>query len=346
MKSPESFLPDFCSLQTTFTLVIASLLLAFVLSLADFSAAFGFWSDFGLRSFFIIWIVLFSGATLCVLHSRLVRLSPARGGFATFIVVQAVALAATTIAQKHFGQFGYSDLEGSDFATFELRVLGVSSLVTAAWLRYQYIQARWRLQSRAEVLARLDALQARMHPHFLFNSLNTVAGLIREDPPAAEALLLDMAEVFRAILRKSAKLVPLSEEIDLARQYLNIEQRRLGKRLEIVWNLEGVPEDALIPPLSLQPLVENALRHGIEISREGGKVEISGQYNRAGVVLSVSNTLPEPDAADARPGNREAVANLKARLEACFEDRGRLYTGQADGRYVARIVIPYLTQLP
>ena len=205
MKRSDSFIPDFCSLQTTFILVLVSLLLAFVLSLADFSEHFGFWPDFGLRSFFIIWVVLLSGATLCILHSRLVRLSPAWGGIATFTVVQAIAVMATAIAREPFTQFGYSELASGDPVSFELRVLGVSSLVTAAWLRYQYIQSCWRLQSRAEVLTRLDALQARMHPHFLFNSLNAVAGLIREDPPAAEALLLDMAEVYRAILRKDVR---------------------------------------------------------------------------------------------------------------------------------------------
>jgi two-component system sensor histidine kinase AlgZ len=341
MNPSESFLPDFCSLQTTFVLVVSSLLLAFVLTLADFSPDYGFWSDLGLRAFFIIWIVLLSGAVLCRLRSRLARLGPVRSGIATFAVVQGVAVAVAAVARSGLAGIDLGLPAVRDSAGFGLRVLAASSLVTAAWLRYQYVQSRWRLQSRAEVSARLDALQARMQPHFLFNSLNAIAGLVRQDPAKAEELVLDMADVLRAILRKDAKLVPLVEEIELTRQYLRIEQQRLGERLTVAWNLEQAPTDALIPPLCLQPLVENALRHGIEKLAEGGRVAISGRLTRKGLVLTVGNTLPEAESRLARPGNREAVDNLRARLEACFQDRARLYTSVVDGCYLARIVMPY-----
>lgn len=346
MKSSESFLPDFCSLETAFVLILSSLLLAFVLTLADFSPVYGFWSDFGLRAFFIIWIVLSSGVVLCAVRNRLLRLAPVRAGIATFWVVQTVALLVIAVVQGYFAQLGYGRPPQSDFVSFSLRVLAVSSVVTIAWLRYQYVQSCWQMQSRAEVLARLDALQARMHPHFLFNSLNTVAALIRENPPMAEELLLDIAEVFRAILRKDAQLVPLADEVSLARQYLRIEHQRLGQRLHVAWDLMGVPEDALIPPLSLQPLLENAIRHGIEISPEGGVVEIGGRIDRKSITLTIHNPLPKHTGPNPRAGNRQAVVNLRARLEACFGDRGRLDIRRADGRYQARITIPYLTETP
>lgn len=339
MNPTESFLPDFCSLPTAFLLVVSSLLLAFVLTLADFKPEYGFWSDLGQRAFFIIWIVLPGGAILCALRKRLSGLTPGRVGLAAFAVVQGVALAVAAVVQS--GALGYGLPARQEPAEFMLRVLAVSSLVTAAWLRYQYAQSRWRMQSRAELSARLEALQARMQPHFLFNSLNTVAGLIREDPARAEELVLDLADVFRAVLKKEAKLVPLAEEIGLTRQYLHIEQQRLGERLAVSWDLEQAPLDALLPPLSLQPLVENAIRHGIEKLAEGGRVAVSGRLTRKGLVLTVSNTLPEAESRLARPGNREAVANLRARLEACFQDRARLYTSLADGCYQARIVMPY-----
>jgi two-component system sensor histidine kinase AlgZ len=342
MKPPESFLPNFCSLPNAFMLVLSSLLLAFVLTLADFSPGHGFWSDLGLRSFFIIWVALPSGAVLCGLQSRLARFGAVGGGIAVFCVVQTVTMTVAVVAQTCLAGIGYG-LPGAESAALaNLRILAVSSLVTAAWLRYQYIQACLRLQSRAEVSARLDALQARMQPHFLFNTLNTIAGLIRESPAAAEELLLDMAEVLRAILKKDDRMVPLSEEVGLTRQYLHIEQQRLGERLNVAWDLERVPQDALIPPLSLQPLVENAIRHGIDTSPEGGRVGISGRFTRKGLVLTVSNTVPEAAARRARPGARQALSNLRARLDACFHGRGRLYMSMADGRYQARIVIPYL----
>lgn len=346
MKPPESFLPDFCSLQTTFVLVLASLLLALVLTLDDFLPAYGFWPELGLHAFFIIWVVLLSGTVLCIARNRLLRLDPVRGGIATFCIVQTVTFTVTMVAQADLAEIGYRRPSDEDFSSFSLRILAASSLVTLAWLRYQYVQARWRAQSRAEALARLDALQARMHPHFLFNSLNTVAALIRENPPMAEELLLDIAEVFRAILRKDAQLVPLADEVSLARQYLRIEHQRLGQRLHVAWDLMGVPEDALIPPLSLQPLLENAIRHGIEISPEGGVVEIGGRIDRKSITLTIHNPLPKHTGPNPRAGNRQAVVNLRARLEACFGDRGRLDIRRADGRYQARITIPYLTEAP
>ncbi len=344
MKPTESFLPNFCSLTTAFVLVMASLLLAFVLTLADFSPDYDFFTDLGLRAFFIAWIALLSGAILCGLRRRLAGLGAIRGGVAAFATVQAVALSVAALAQGGLARLGYGLPSGQDAAGFYARILAISALVTLAWLRYQYVQSRWHWQIRAETLARLDALQARMQPHFLFNSLNTVASLISKDPATAEEVLLDFAEVFRAILKKGSKLVPLDEEIALTRQYLSIERHRLGSRLEIAWNLEQAPGDALIPPLSLQPLVENAIRHGIEPALGGGRLEIHGRLARDRLVLSIRNTLPEEDACLSRPGNREAVANLRARLEGCFPERARLYTSLADGHYQVRLVIPYLAR--
>jgi two-component system sensor histidine kinase AlgZ len=341
MNPSEPFLPDFCSLRTTLMLVVSSLLLAFVLTLADFSPDYGFWTDLSLRAFFIIWIVLLSGAVLCGLRSRLIRLGPMQGGIATFLLVQTVALVAAAVAQSGLVGVKLGLPAERDPAGFGLRVLAASSLITAAWLRYQYVQSRWRLQSRAEVSARLDALQARMQQHFLFNSLNAIAGLVRENPAKAEDLVLDMADVLRAILRKDARLVRLSEEIGLTRQYLHIEQQRLGDRLEVAWDVNAAPQDALIPPLSLQPLVENAIRHGIEKLSQGGRIAIAVRLTGKGLVLTVSNTLPESESLGKRSGNRAAVANLRARLEACFQDRARFYTSVVDGCYQVRIVMPY-----
>jgi two-component system sensor histidine kinase AlgZ len=341
MKPSESFLPDFCSLATALVLVIASLLLAFVLTLADFSPYYGFFVDLGLRAFFIAWIVLLSGALLCWLRPALAGLSPAWEGCLAFATAQAATALVAACAENGFAGFGHILPSGQDPTAFYARVLAVSALVTAAWLRYQYVQSRWRWQARAETLARLDALQARMQPHFLFNSLNTVASLIGKDPAAAEEALLDFAEVFRAILKKDAKLVRLEEELALTRQYLSVERHRLGSRLAVAWKLEQAPLDALVPPLSLQPLVENAIRHGIERSVQGGAVEIEGRLLRKSLELTVANTLPEGEDRQARPGVGEALANLRARLEACFPDHARLEAERIDGRYRVRIVVPY-----
>jgi two-component system sensor histidine kinase AlgZ len=339
---PDAFLPDFCVLDTTLVLVMSSLVLGLGLTLADFSVGTHFVADFGLRSFFIVWIVLLSGAALCLLGGRLRQSDPAVTALAAFAVVQASALIVSIAALWGLRSLDYSLDLGMPPVAFVFRILAVSGLASAVWLRYQYVQTRWRQQSRAEALARLDAFQARMRPHFLFNGLNSVVGIMRDDPAAAEELLLDMADVFRAILRQEAKLVPLAQEIGLTRQYLRIEQVRLGSRLQVGWDLDAVPQDALIPPLSLQPLVENAIRHGIEQADRGGRLDIAGRFSRRRLVLTVSNTLPETPGPLQRPGSGEAIANLRARLEVCFADRARVLASVVDGAYQARIVMPYV----
>ena len=338
-RAAESFLPDFCSLSTALMLVVSAELLAFVLTLADSSSDYGFWSDLGLRSLFIVWIALTSGVVLCGVRSRLVRLDALWSGVVTFSVIQAATLLIAWIAREGLPNPGNVASTGP---VYYLKILGASGLITAAWLRYLYIQSRWRLQIKAEGEARLDALQARMRPHFLFNSLNTIASLTRNDPKMAEELLLDLAELFRAVLRKEAKLVTLADEVALTGQYLNIEKQRLGERLHISWHLKEAPQDALIPPLSIQPLVENAIYHGIEPSQGGGKVDIGGQLTKQHLVLTVRNTLPEADARRSRQGTRQALANLRARLEACFPGEAQLLTSVADNYYQVRIVLPYL----
>ncbi len=341
-RAADSFLPDFCSLQTALTLVVSSELLAFVLTLADSSPDYGFWSELGLRSLFIIWIMLSSGVILCNIRPWLARLDAVWSGIATFSVIQTATLLITWLA--HDGPLNpghaasFSHLDGIHY----LKILGVSGLVTAAWLRYLYIQSRWHQQIRAEGEARLDALQARMRPHFLFNSLNTIASLTRNNPKMAEELLLDLAELFRAILRKEAKWVKLKDEIGLTCQYLNIERQRLGERLRVDWRLTDAPEDALVPPLSIQPLVENAIYHGIEPSQAGGKIVIDGQLTKRHLVLTVKNTLPEMDTRRSRRGTQLALANLRARLEACFPGEARLFTSVVDNCYQVRMIFPYL----
>ncbi|MGX2039421.1 sensor histidine kinase [Methylocaldum sp. MU1018] len=341
-RAVDSFLPDFCSLSTALTLIASAELLAFVLTLADASSDYGFWSDLGLRSLFIAWIALTSGVVLCGIRPQLDRLDALWSGVATFSVIQATTLLIAWLAHEGLPDPAYSPSPENADGIHYLKILGVSGLVTAAWLRYLYVQSRWRLQIRAEGEARLDALQARMRPHFLFNSLNTIASLTRNDPKMAEELLLDLAELFRAVLKKEAKWVTLKDEVDLTRQYLNIERQRLGERLRIGWHLQGMPKDALIPPLSIQPLVENAIYHGIEPSQDGGDIEIGGRLTKRRLIVTVKNTLPEADALRSRQGTRVALANLRARLETCFPGEARLLTSVVDNCYQVRIVFPYL----
>ncbi len=203
-----------------------------------------------------------------------------------------------------------------------------------------YFNLRAKALSPAFTEARLQALQARIRPHFLFNSLNAVLSLIREEPKQAEAALEDMAELFRVLMRDNRGLAPLEDEISLCRQYLALEKVRLGDRLQIDWQLAGMPSDALVPPLMLQPLLENAIYHGIEPLSAPGVVTIRIFRKDTEVHAILSNPF-RPDAGLHRAGNKMALANLRERLALHFDAEASLQARMTDDVYEARIRIPY-----
>jgi two-component system sensor histidine kinase AlgZ len=193
--------------------------------------------------------------------------------------------------------------------------------------------------------ARLQALNARIRPHFLFNALNSVIALIRSEPRRAEAALEELAELFRALLREPRELVPLSAEIALARQYLDLEKLRLGERLQAVWDVRAVPLDAPVPPLMLQPLLENAVLHGIEPAPAGGEIRVSLDRQGDRLVLEVVNPLgAAPAGGRARAGQHMALGNLRDRLALFYDLEASLEHGPAGQNYHVRIVFPCRTQ--
>jgi two-component system sensor histidine kinase AlgZ len=205
-----------------------------------------------------------------------------------------------------------------------------------------YFHLRGRALSPALSEARLQALQARIRPHFLFNSLNAVLSLVRTDPRRAETALEDMADLFRVFMADNRDLVPLEREVELCRQYLDIEQLRLGQRLQVEWHADNMPRDALVPPLLLQPLLENAVYHGIEPSTEPGTVVVNIFQSRGEVHMVLRN--PYRAAAPHQSGNRMAVGNIRERLALHFDEEGRLETQVRDGAYQVHIRVPYRTE--
>lgn len=209
----------------------------------------------------------------------------------------------------------------------------------AAWLMLGYFALRWRATDPAAHQARLAALTARIRPHFLFNSLNAVLALIRSDPRRAESALESLAELFRVLMRDPKDLTPLSEEIELCRQYLELEKLRLGERLRVEWVIADVPGDALVPPLMLQPLLENAVYHGIEPAEAGGVLRIA--FARRDRMLIVELANPVGSASQHTGGNNMALTNIRERLALHYDLEARLETGERDGVYHVRIELPY-----
>jgi len=191
--------------------------------------------------------------------------------------------------------------------------------------------------------ARLQALQARIRPHFLFNSLNAVLSLIRKDPKRAEGALEDLAELFRTVMADNRQLIALRDELSLCRQYLNLEQLRLGERLRVDWRLDPAVDEALVPPMVLQPLVENAVYHGIEPGIAPGVIEVRIERRNDRLWLQLTN--PYHEDYQHRQGNRMALANIRERLQLHFDVEASLNTRIADGRYEIGITMPYRTSL-
>ncbi|MFQ6333858.1 sensor histidine kinase [Methylophilus sp. 3sh_L] len=201
-----------------------------------------------------------------------------------------------------------------------------------------YLDLLQRAYSPAIAEARLQALQARIRPHFLFNSLNAALSLIRSQPQRAETALEDMAELFRVLMADNRDLVPLSQEIALCQQYLNIEKLRLDERLQCDWQLSDIPPEMMIPPLILQPLLENAIYHGIEPQPHGGVVHIEIKPSGKSLLLRLSNPLPPPS--NRASGNKMALKNIRERLRLHYDLEAQLRQYEADQRYIVEIVIP------
>ena len=216
----------------------------------------------------------------------------------------------------------------------------VAALATSGAILF-YFDWRHRRLSPAWAESRLMALQARIQPHFLFNSLNSVLALVREDPCRAEAMLEDLADLFRALLSEPRTLVPLAQELQLARAYADIEAIRLGPRLRVRWDCEAAPGEALVPPLILQPLLENAVRYGVEPLEQGAEVVVEARRDGDHLELVVRNPVAPP-AASGREGNHMALANIEERLALHFDAEARLRAYVSEGEHVVRVRLPVI----
>jgi two-component system sensor histidine kinase AlgZ len=214
----------------------------------------------------------------------------------------------------------------------------IAALLGAAMLRYFYVLAQWQARLAAVTRAQVEALQARIRPHFLFNSMNTVAALIRVDPDAAERTVEDLSELFRAALGQHASSDgTLGEELALVERYLAIEQWRLGARLRVLRELDDLPADFPLPRLLLQPLVENAVRHGIQPLREGGEITLRGARNGHGVRIEIINPLPDAPAA---AGNGHGLDNVRRRIAYRYGTQAVVQAGPRDGCFAVLLQLP------
>jgi len=336
------FLPDLCTIRILLLVIVIAELLAFVLALAASRPGQG-WQDLGLISLFVQWVALCSVFLLCISRPWLARFGNIQAGFISFAVINVITLLVSELT------YSYISLPGLDRSTaghidFLLSNVGISVIVSILTLRYFYLQFQSGVSMRAESMSRIEALQARIRPHFLFNSMNIIASLTRSDPKLAEQAVENLSQVFRASLSDVKKKIPLREEISICKSYLQIEALRLGKRLNIDWQVGNDVEHDMIPPLILQPLIENAVIHGIEPLPGGGTISISAKHNNTEqvLVLEVTNPCDElnDDCIAPSKGNQLALNNINARLEALYEGSSHLSVVRNAGQYIATIEIP------
>jgi two-component system sensor histidine kinase AlgZ len=341
VATPQSFLPDLCTNQAVFTLVLIAELLAVVLVLAGTAGAQAFWVELGLVSLFIQITALSTAAILCSLRSRLARWRVRTVTLAAYGLTQWLTLLCYVLALRIFESESFAAiLDDPHTAVTALRHFAISSIVSLVALRYFYVQHQWRQNVRTEAHTRLQALQARIRPHFLFNSLNTIAGLIREQPEQAEQAVVDLAGLFRSSLEQK-DTVRLADELDITRHYLHLESLRLGERLRVDWRLAAdLPLDMPIPALILQPLVENAVYHGIEPLTAGGVITIRIERRAKALWFWVANPRPPSQAGRHEHGNRMAQDNIRQRLKLAFGAAGAIDIRQTAEAYQVSFAVP------
>lgn len=336
----EVFLPDFCGTQRVLAVLVISELVALLVTLSGYVGDGSFWQQFFLMSVYLQWIGICSAAALCLIRQRALTWDSRLVAALCYLALLAITFAVSEVtytAGRYTGIAPLVDIIGH--GDFLLRNLGICAIVSALALRYFWLRAEWQRQVRAEAEARYQALQARIHPHFLFNCLNSIASLVAVRPEHAEAAIEDLSEVLRASLGEVGhRLSRLQDELATTQAYARIESLRLGARLRLDWNIDEQAQDWLLPPLCLQPLVENAVDHGVAQLTEGGTIRVAAAVCRDRLEIEVSN--PAPTVTADSHGQRLALDNIRQRLALRYGKAAQLSTSLDAGKFLVRLVVP------
>lgn len=344
-KASSGLLPDFCNNQVILLVMLIAELLAIVLTLSHGGSPREAFAYLGRVSFFIQSITLVDAAILCYGKRWFQRLRPLAMGMLIYVLLQLVTLLFTylgyALMPANFPIGPADTLNGEHVSLAEalFRNGCISAIITAAVMRYFYLHYQNISRQRTENEAKVQALQARIRPHFLFNSLNTIANLIHAQPHKAEDAVIDLAELFRSTLADRT-LISLAEELDISRRYLSMECLRLGDRLEVEWDIPPELEQVQLPALALQPLIENAIYHGIERLPNGGIMTISARKLGDYVEMSVSNPVAAGYSSRHSSGNQLAINNIRQRLSLAYGPSAILSVDEGNARYTVSIRLP------
>ncbi|VAW54645.1 hypothetical protein MNBD_GAMMA06-519 [hydrothermal vent metagenome] len=333
-------LPNFCDVRNLFAVVLLTEVLAIIFAMAASSSNEQFWDYLSLSSLLMLWIALLNTTVLCKLRDWLHRQKQNQALIISFSLMMLNSLLVAVLANLT-STLLYFEYENAPFGVlFFIRVITISAVIYFLLLRYFYVQHQWRINIETQSRAEIQALRARIRPHFLFNSMNTIASLIAIKPQAAETAIENLCDLFRANLAEQ-NMNSLRDEIELTKSYMAIESLRLGSRLQIEWQIDQNLLDIEVPSLCIQPLAENAVYHGIEPIAEGGKILISALQIDNKLELSVSNPLvPENQSLTTKKGNQMAQDNIRQRLNLVYGSKSDFTINDTKENYTVSFLIP------
>ena len=329
--------PTFCNWRLLVAVMVITEVSVVLVGLGP--GGFPGWDWFAKASIYAQWMALFCASGLCIASGWTQRFSTDGAWVFSWLIVLFLSMVFSFATWVGAG-ISEPGLIQDDVGMFVFKSVFGVCMVALVFFRYLVIRARWKAELLAQAEARVQALQARIQPHFLFNSLNTIASLVHDDPENAEEATLDLADIFRGSMRDADQLIALQDELKLARQYVDMEQRRLGDRLQVDWRVEELPAGAAVLPLILQPLLENAVAHGIQGRPEGGKLTVYGRAEGDQVVITIGNPLA-PDGLS-RGGHGMALRNIRERLALAFGPRASLLTNKDKDQFYAVLVVPHV----
>lgn len=332
--SSPMLLPAFCQNRGILAVVVLAQAVAIVLAFAPGSVGDP-WLRLGVISLFVQWVGLLSMALMCRLRPWLVQFSALWQGICVLAILLVFTLLVSFLAFWFLtgkGWYPYTTV-----LSFMLTNALIAFIVGLLAIQFSVMHAERSMRIAAQSRAELDALQARIRPHFLFNSLNTTAELIHQDPKAAEQALLDLSALFRAAMQAGGQTT-LVHELALTRQYLSLEQWRLGQRLQVQWCLGDEVPELMMPVLTLQPLLENAIYHGIEPNSKGGEICIELVPGNQSITVLITNTLSQQNRSS--KGNGIALDNIRQRLALLYQDQAKLHCSKTETHFRVKLVLP------
>jgi two-component system sensor histidine kinase AlgZ len=338
IKQSQAYLPDFCAAGTVLVILLVAELVAIVLTIAAYVPG-TFLTELSKMSMYVLWLALLGDATLCLIRPWAEKQGHTQAFVICFVVLLALCLLLAEVSYQLTGIFAEAVIIDGTHGGFLLRTFAISSIVTALAMRYLYISSEWRRSIVLEAQARISALQAMIRPHFLFNTMNTIASLTRSDPRQAEEAIEDLADLMRVNLGAQKERTTLKEELEVAAIYQRIEKLRLGDRLKVRWDVSELPMRALIPSLTIQPLLENAIYHGIELLPDGGEVRVSGKRVNDDLEISMTNPVSS-DQRRKKSGNKMAVSNILQRFELAYGHRAKVSVQETDIEYSVLLIFP------